>query len=126
MSATITGWSQVDEIQGSNKIVKVKEFHAVSYPSETYFAFREPVQVTVSDAQLRADDVSHTIEAIADNGWVTGIAYAQDVSPTGKLVDVWTVYYSATDGSKDGWVTVNYADFTPAVVLGDISNALDT
>jgi hypothetical protein len=126
VSATITGWSQVDEIEGANKIVKKKEFHAVSHPSETYFAFREPVQVTVDDAKLRADQVSDTIEAIASNGWVTGISYSQDVAPTGRLLDMWTIYYSSTDGEKDGWVTVNYADFTPAVVLGDISNALDT
>ena len=122
MAATIEGFATVSEVQGGTKVVKVREWHAHSNPSNVYFQFREGMNITKADAQYTADAYSDVIEAILGNGAVTDMAYSQDVTPSGQLQDVFTTYWTSPDGSETGWVTTPYSRFSEGVVLGQVTN----
>lgn len=121
MAARITGSQQVSVIQGTT-VTKQNEWGALSEPTEVYFQFREPLQVTKSDAQYRADQLSDEIETILENGAVTDVTYSQDVTPGGRLVDQFTVYWQKDGGATTGWVTIPMPDFTVGVALGAVAN----
>lgn len=121
MAATITGSQQVSVIQGST-VTKANEWGALSEPTEVYFQFREALNITKADAQYRADQLSDEIETILANGAVTDVTYSQDVTPGGRLVDQFTVYWQKNGGATTGWVTIPMPDFTVAVALASVEN----
>ena len=116
MAAKFTGSQQVSVIQGST-VTKQNEWGALSEPTEVYFQFREALNITQADAQYRADQLSDEIETILENGAVTDVTYSQDVTPGGRLVDQFTVYWQKNGGATTGWVTIPMPDFTVATAL---------
>lgn len=125
MAADIEGYTTTTEIQGPSNIVKVREWHAYSNPSRVYFQFREPLFVTRDDAQLTADQWSGWIEQVLENAAVTDIAYTQDVTPSGQLQDRFSVFWQTPDGTRDGWVTLPFSQFSPATALAAVFNDID-
>jgi len=125
MAAEFQNVLTTQEVQGG-KLVKVREWGYTSEPSGVYFQFRTLDFVTKADSQLTADQIDQTLESILGNAAITDIAYSQDVTPSGMLQDIYTVYFTADGGKVSGFVEVPYSRFTPAFVLGDVSNAIGT
>jgi hypothetical protein len=119
----IEGYTQTSEVQGGTKIVKVREYHVFSLPSETYFQFRRPkpqAGVTTgpyaaSSIKAVAKQLSDRIEAVLAIATVTDVVYSQDVTPGGQLQDTITTFYEADNGNIQGSVEQPMANFGPTV-----------
>lgn len=115
MAYRIEGYTVTEEVQGGNKIVRVREYHVYSLPSETYFQFRRPVGPKTSAANIKsvAKQLSDRIEAVLNIPVVTDVVYSQDVSPGGRLIDMMTTYYQTLDQAISGSVESDLAHFGP-------------
>ena len=116
MPFRIEGYTQTQEVRGGNKLVKVREYHVVSLPSETYFQFRRD-QPRWATANIRsvADQLSDRIEAVLGLPNVVDVVYSQDTTAGGSLQDRMTTYYQTPDGAISGSVEQPLAEFGPNV-----------
>ena len=119
MSFVIQSYRQTEQLQGG-VLVKVREYHVVSNPSETYFQFRR-AQPQWPNAKSVAGQLSTRIEAVAALPTVTDISYFQDVTSGGKLVDMMRTYYVTLDGTISGSVESDLAHFGPNYTGGQIA-----
>jgi hypothetical protein len=113
MAYTIQGYTQTSEVQGGTKIVKIREYHVYSLPSNTYFQFRRPLTTTAANIKSVAQQLSDRIEAVLALPDVIDVAYSQDVTASGQLVDMMTTYYATPDGMISGSVQSDLAHFGP-------------
>jgi hypothetical protein len=95
------------------KVVKVRQWHVYSLPSETYFQFRRPATATKATIASVAEQLADRIEAVLHIPEVDDVAYSQDVTPAGQLKDMMTTYYSALGGAIQGSVESDLAHFGP-------------
>lgn len=127
MGYRIEGYTTTTEVQGGTNIVKVREYHVYATPSETYFQFRDPVNITGIVVQERAAVIAAIIADLLAESEVTDVVYSQDVTPGGQLLDVMTTYWQTDGGAKSGFVETPYADFHPdtvnALIAADIASA---
>lgn len=110
----VLGWDVVDEYQGGNRVVKVREFRVLSLPSETFFQFRRGKSganwiAPGASAQQFAD----RIEAVLNLADVDDVQYSQRVTKAGKLQDWMTTFYSTPDDEISGSVESTLAQFGP-------------
>lgn len=112
MAARLEGYTTETAVLGGNQTMKVHAWRCYSEPSETYFEFRARTNVTHAEAQAIADGVSEKIEAVLGFSEVTDVAWSQDVTPSGQLIGVFTVYWHDVGQNSSGWVTVPYTKFT--------------
>lgn len=114
MGYRIEGRSDSVAVLGGTRVVKVREFHVYSLPSETYFQFRRNEnQPGYSDPKPAAKQLSDRIEAVLKIPEVTDVVYSQNVTPGGLLVDWMTTYYRTLDGAIEGSVESDLAHFGP-------------
>jgi len=110
----IVGLANTTEYQGGTSVVKVREWHVVSLPSETYFQFRRAEGTPgFKDPKPAAKQLSDRIEAVIDLPNVTGVLYSQDVTQLGRLQDRMTTAYRTEDGTVSGTVESDLAHFGP-------------
>lgn len=122
MGYRVEGWDVVNEYQGGNRVVKVREFHVYSTPSETYFQFRRGKRGAAWIAPgPSAAQFSDRIEAVMDHPLVSDVQYSQDVTPAGKLIDWMTTFYRTEDGRISGSVESDLAHFGPTFTIGQIN-----
>ena len=112
MAARLAGYTTTTAVLGGNRTMKVHQWHAYSEPSETYFEFTARTNVTTSQAQGLADTTSDHIEQVLAAVDVTDVAWSQDVTPSGQLIGIFTVYYYIADSQVSGWVEVPYTRFS--------------
>lgn len=114
MAYKVLGYADTTEYQGGNRVVKVREWHVNSLPSETYFQFRRAIGTPgYKDPKPSAKALSDRIEAVHDLPDVTDILYSQDVTQAGRLQDRMTTFYRAADGAITGSVESSLAEFGP-------------
>lgn len=113
MAYRIEGYTSTNEVQGGTKVVKVRQWHVYSEPSETYFQFRRPATADKATINSVADQLSDRIEEVLALPDVTDVVYSQDVTPGGQLVDWMTTYYTARGGNISGSVGSDLAHFGP-------------
>ena len=111
MAFVIQSYRQTEQLQGG-VLVKVREYHVLSTPSDTYFQFRR-AQPQWPNAKSVAGQLSSRIEAVAALADVTDISYFQDVTNGGKLVDMMRTYYATPNGTISGSVESDLAHFGP-------------
>lgn len=108
------GYSQTQEVQGGNKLVKVREYRRFSLPSETYYQFRRPQgkwdKATIDSVSQQFADRIEGVIAISE---VTDVVYSQDTTPGGRLKDMMTTYYQTADARIEGSVESSLAEFGP-------------
>lgn len=114
MAFQIQGFTQTQEVKGGTKLVKVREYHVLSLPSETYFQFRRP-QPKWAAANIKsiAKQLSDRIEAVLGLDDVVDVVYSQDTTAGGSLQDRMTTYYETPDGAISGSVDQPLASFGP-------------
>lgn len=112
MAARLEGYTATTAVLGGNRTQKVHEWHVFSEPSETYFEFRARTNVTAAQAQAIADGVSAEIEDTLNLPGITDIAWSQDVTASGQLRGVFTVYWADPDTHTSGWVEIPYSEFS--------------
>ena len=109
------GYSQTQEVQGGNKLVKVREYRRLSLPSETYYQFRRPQDKwAAANIASVSEQFADRIEAVLGNPLATDVVYSQDTTAGGRLVDMMTTYYATADGRIEGSVESSLAQFGPA------------
>lgn len=114
MGFRVDGYDIVNEYQGGNRVVPVREFHVVSLPSETYFQFRRGKRDgTWISPKATAQQLSDRIEAVLALPNVVDVLYSQDVTAGGKLQDRMTTFYRTVDGTISGSVESSLAEFGP-------------
>lgn len=131
MAYQVQGHTDTVEVQGGTRVVKVREFHVVSLPSETYFQFRRAQGTPgFTNPGPSAKALSDRIEAVLALPEVTDVVYSQNVTPGGKLQDWMTTYYQAAAGAIQGSVESDLAHFGPnftgAQVADEIAAGGDT
>jgi hypothetical protein len=115
------GVEVVTEVVGAAKTRRVREYSFIAVPSETFYMYRDPPPYDVAArVDAIATDLSNRIAAVLANPIVTGAAYSQDVSASGQLEDIWTVWFATTDGLITSWVEVPQSQFTPDKVKAAI------
>ena len=112
MAARLEGYTTETAVLGGNAVMKVHAWRCYSEPSNTYFEFRARTNVTTGEAQSIADGVSDIVEAVLGFTEVTDVAWSQDVTPSGQLIGVFTVYWHDVAQNASGWVEVPYTKFT--------------
>lgn len=114
----LTGRFQTREVRGGSKLVKVREFQALSLPSETPFAFRrDQSQPCYAAPGPCAQQFADRIEAVLADPRVEDVVYSQDTTAGGRLVDMMTTYYRSTNGAIEGSVEQRLANFGPGTTL---------
>ena len=111
MAARLEGYITTTAVLGGNEVMKVHQWHCFSQPSETYFEFRARTTTTRAQAQAIANGVSAEIEATLQLPTVTDIAWSQDVTPSGQLIGVFSVYWYDEASLSSGWVEIPYTQF---------------
>lgn len=125
MGFRIEGYTQTKEIMGGNKLVPVREYQVVALPSETYFQFRRhPPQPGYTDPKPAAKQLSDRIEAVLADPRVVDVAYFQDTSAGGKLIDMMRTFYMTPDGTISGSVESDLAHFGPGLTLAQVSDEI--
>jgi hypothetical protein len=110
----IMGFTQTEEVRGSNKVVKVREFHCRSLPSNTYFEFRRtPDQSCYTQPKICAQQFADRIEAVLGLPDVTDVDYFQDTTDAGRLRDMMRTFYMTANGAISGFVESDLAHFGP-------------
>lgn len=118
------GFTATSEVQGGTRIVKVKEWHVYSLPSETYFQFRRPATLPMATVNSVAGQFSDRIEGVLALPGVTDVVYSQDVTPGGQLKDMMTTYYEADGGLIEDSVSSDLAHFGPNFTGAQIDTEL--
>lgn len=114
MPFRIEGFTQTQEVRGGNRLVKVREYHVMSLPSETYFQFRrDQPRWAASNIRSVAQQLSDRIEAVLALPNVVDVVYSQDTTAGGSLQDRMTTYYQTADGAISGSVEQSLASFGP-------------
>lgn len=114
MGFQIQGFTQTQEVRGGNKLVKVREYHVVALPSETYFQFRrDQSKWAAANIKSVARQLSDRIEAVLGLPNVVDVIYSQDTTAGGSLQDRMTTYYETGDGAISGSVEQPLASFGP-------------
>lgn len=109
----IIGVTQTEEVKGS-KVMKVKEFHVVANPSETYFEFRRNIsQPGYTNPKPAAQQFADRIEAVLGLANVVDVDYFQDTTAAGQLRDMMRTFYATPDGKIQGSVEQWLGDFGP-------------
>jgi hypothetical protein len=111
VSARLEGFTTTTAVTGGNHVMKVREWHCYSEPSETYFEVRGRITTTQAQIQGIADGISATIEQLLTGADITDVSWSQDVTPSGQLQSVYTVYWRTGDGLKTGFVEVPVGQF---------------
>lgn len=123
MAARLEGFTTTTAVFGGNRVVKVREWHCYSEPSDTYFEVRARLETARSAVQGIANGFSDTIEALLDSPDVTDIAWSQDVTAGGQLQSVFTVYWYLPEKASTGFVEVPAGQFNidhvAALILQD-------
>lgn len=130
MPFQIQGYTQSREVRGGNKLVRVREFHVISLPSETYFQFRrDPSQACFAAPKPCAEAIAGRIEGVLGLPNVVDVVYSQDTSAGGRLQDRMTTFYETEDGAISGSVEQALPDFGPqrtgALVAAEIARGGD-
>src|SRR5262245_4184057 len=112
MAARLEGFTTTTAVIGGNRIMKVREWHCYSEPSETYFEIRARIQTTRAQVQAIANTFSGTIEQLLDAPDITDIVWSQDVTTGGQLQSVYTVYWYLPEKQSSGFVEVPATQFT--------------
>ena len=112
MAARLDGYTTQTAVLGGTNVMKVHQWRCYSEPSNTYFEFAARVATTRAEAQTIADGVSAIIEAVLGFAEVTDVAWSQDVTPSGQLQGIFTVYWHDVGQNSSGWVEVPYVRFT--------------
>ena len=112
MAARLDGYTTQTAVLGGTNVMKVHQWRVYSEPSNTYFEFAARVATTRAEAQTIADGVSAIIEAVLGFAEVTDVAWSQDVTPSGQLQGIFTVYWHDVGQNSSGWVEVPYVRFT--------------
>ena len=122
MGFVIQGFTQTREVRGGNKLVKVREYHVVSMPSETFFQFRrDPSQPCYDAPKPCAQQFADRIEGVMGLAEVVDVVYSQDTTAGGRLVDMMTTFYETADGAISGSVESSLAAFGPSFTGGQVS-----
>lgn len=110
---SIIGVTQTEEAKGS-KVLKVKEYHVIAYPSETYFEFRRNAsQPGYTNPKPAAQQFADRIEGVLGIPNVSDVDYFQDTTQSGQLRDMMRTFYSAQNGAIQGFVEQWLGDFGP-------------
>jgi len=108
------GYSQTREVQGGNKLVKVREYRRLALPSETYYQFRRPQgKWDAANIDSVSEQFAGRIEAVLAIPEVTDVVYSQDTTAGGRLQDRMETYYQSADGVIEGSVESPLKDFGP-------------
>lgn len=113
MAARLDGYATQTAVLGGTHVMKVHQWRCYSEPSDTYFEFTARVTTTHAQAQGLADTTSDHIETVLGFTEVTDIAWSQDVTPSGQLQGIFTIYWHDVGQNSSGWVEVPYPRFTP-------------
>ena len=111
MGARLAGFTETTAVLGGTKVMKVRQWAAYSQPSETYFEVRARVVTTKGQVQAIANGFSDTIEALLAAPDYTDVSWAQDVSPSGQLISVYTVYWTISELEASGFTEVPAGQF---------------
>jgi hypothetical protein len=111
MSARLAGFTETTAVLGGAKVMKVRQWAAYSQPSDTYFEVRARVTTTKGQVQGIANGFSDTIEALLAAPDYTDVSWAQDVSPSGQLISVYTVYWTIPELEASGFTEVPAGSF---------------
>lgn len=121
----IQGFTQTREVRGGNKLVKVREYHVIALPSETYFQFRRTAtQPCYGEPKPCAQQFADRIEDVLAIPTVTDVVYSQDTTAGGRLEDMMTTFYATADGAIEGSVEQELKNFGPNVTGADIASAI--
>lgn len=131
MAFRIEGVSNTQEYRGGNRTVKVREYHVVALPSETYFEFRREIGTPgYTNPKPAAQQLSDRIEAVLGLADVTDVLYSQDVTQAGRLQDRMETFYRTPTGTISGSVESSLAQFGPnftgAQIAAEIAAGGDT
>lgn len=99
----IIGVENLTELQGANKLVKVKQYTVETTPSSIIFQFRRPVGTPQSGVASSAEQLADRFEAVLAGPRVTDLDYFQDTTPAGQLRDMVRVFWRTLDGRAEGW-----------------------
>lgn len=125
MGFIINGVSNTTEYRGGNKVVKVREYHVTSMPSETYFEFRREIGTPgYTNPKPAAQQLSDRIEAVLALPDVTDVLYSQDVTQAGRLQDRMETFYRTPDGAVSGSVESSLAQFGPNFTGGQVADEI--
>lgn len=125
MGYRIEGRTQTVEVRGGTTVVKVREFHCYSTPSETYFQFRrDQTQPCYAAPGPCAKNFSDRIEAVLGNPNVTDVVYSQNVTAGGRLQDWMTTYYETPNGAVSGSVESSLAQFGPGFTGNQVAEEI--
>lgn len=125
MGFRIDGVTNTKEVIGGNKLVPVHEYHVVALPSDTYFQFRRhPPQPGYTDPKPAAKQLSDRIEEVLADPRVIDVAYFQDTSAAGRLIDSMRTFYVSEDGTVSGSVESDLAHFGPGLTLEQVSEEI--
>lgn len=113
-SFDVIGNTTTEEVRGGNKVVKVREFHVLSLPSETYFEFRrDSTTPGFTNPKPSAQQFADRIEGVLALPNVVDVDYFQDTTAAGQLRDMMRTFYSTPNGAVQGSVEQKLADFGP-------------
>lgn len=125
MAYRIISRVNTDEVRGTTKLVKVREFGVISLPSETYFQFRrDATQPCYASPGTCAKQFSDRIEAVLASPDVVDVDYFQDTRAGGRLVDMMRTFYETPDGALSGSVESTLAEFGPGHTLDQVAAAI--
>ena len=124
---TIQGFTETYQLVGGNKVIRVREFHVVTHPSDIYFQFRRPkAKWAAENIANVASQLAARIEAVYKSPNVVGLLYSQDIDAAGQLIDMFTVFWQSDDGSISGSLEQPMASLgpgnTPPLVAADLAS----
>jgi hypothetical protein len=104
--ATIKSVRQTVQLLGGTHLEDVWEVEMETKPSEIFAVFRTPLLLgTPEYVALTADQIAQALELILRHNGVVDVAYRQDVTPAGGLLDLYDVYVASSSGLSSGIVT---------------------
>ncbi len=119
------GSTPTREVRGGNKLVKVREFHALSLPSETFFGFRrDATQPCYADPKPCAQQFADRIEAVLALPDVVDVDYFEDTAASGRLRDMMRTFFETDDGAVSGSVEQELKNFGPTATGAAVAQAI--
>lgn len=126
MASWELNWAhQSDQIVGGSTIQKMVELGVTTFPSGTFFQYRVPaVSTWREDLPPLLDVIAQQIEDTFGGPYITELAYFQDTTQSGQLLDMFQVFWEAADGLAQGWVEFVLAKIEPQIVNPCVQNAV--